>query len=230
MNGRALPTLSRLGATLGGRLPPPNARIGLLGGSFNPAHEGHREISLEALRRLGLDEVWWLVSPQNPLKSSAGMAPFEDRMASAQRMVRHPRIRVTGLENALGTRFTADSLATLSRRFPRVRFVWLMGADNLVQLSSWGRWQEILNTVVIAVFNRPSYHLRANAAVAARRYARARIRASNARHLTAKRPPAWTFLHNRLNAQSATEIRAQRGSGLSQTAQRDPTGATKRQR
>ena len=208
----SLPTPSRVAATLGHRLPPPGAKIGLLGGSFNPAHEGHLEISLEALRRLGLDEVWWLVSPQNPLKPAKGMAKLAARLAEAETLARHPRIRVTALESALGTRYTADSVSALTRRFPRVRFVWLMGADNLVQLASWHQWPHILNTVVIAVFNRPSYHLRANAALAARHFARFRIRESMAKRLAALEPPAWTFIHNRLNAQSATELRARRGA------------------
>ena len=210
---RPLATPARLAAALGGRLPPPGARIGLLGGSFNPAHEGHREISLEALRRLGLDEVWWLVSPQNPLKSAAGMAAVAARLAAARQVARHRKIRVTAIESTLDTRYTADSLAALRRRFPRVRFVWLMGADNLIQLSSWDRWPQILNRVVIAVFDRPSYHLRAIAAVAARRLARSRIGGSRVRRLAALSPPAWTFIHNRLNPRSATAIRAERGTG-----------------
>ncbi len=207
-----LPTRASLAASLGHRLPPPGAKIGLLGGSFNPAHGGHLEISLEALRRLGLDQVWWLVSPQNPLKPAKGMAKLEARLARARALARHPRIRATAVESVLGTRYTADSVTALTRRFPRVRFVWLMGADNLVQLASWREWPQILNTVVIAVFNRPSYHLKANAALAARHFARARIRESRAKRLAVLEPPAWTFIHNRLNAQSATEIRARRGT------------------
>ncbi len=210
---RALPTPARLAAALGGRLPPPGARIGLLGGSFNPAHAGHRHISLAALRRLGLDEVWWLVSPQNPLKPAAGMAAHPDRVARATAVAGHPRIRVTGLEAVLGTGYTADSLRTLARRFPRARFVWLMGADNLIQIEHWQAWPQIFHAVVIAVFNRPSYSLRASAAKAARRFARWRLDESKARRLAAKRSPAWVFLHIRLNALSGTRIRTGRRAG-----------------
>jgi nicotinate-nucleotide adenylyltransferase len=198
---------------LGGSLPPPGARVGLLGGSFNPAHEGHREISLEALRRLGLDEVWWLVSPQNPLKPAAGMAALKDRVARARMQAHHPRIRVAGLESALGTLHTAETLAALTRRFPRARFVWLMGADNLVQIDRWQDWPEIFRTVVIAVLDRPSYALRASAAKAARRFARRRLPERRALNLAALEPPAWVFLHIRLNSLSATQIRARQNHG-----------------
>ncbi len=200
-------TPARLAAALGGRLPPPGARIGLLGGSFNPAHEGHLEISHYALRRLGLDEVWWLVSPQNPLKPVENMAALEARLGAARALARHPRIRATALEAALGTRYTAHTLADLKRRFPGVRFVWLMGADNLVQFTQWKDWPDIFNLVVIAVFDRPSYALRASAAKAARRFAARRLKSSAARALAGKEPPAWVFVRNRLNAQSGTQIR-----------------------
>ncbi|MBF0335509.1 MAG: nicotinate-nicotinamide nucleotide adenylyltransferase, partial [Alphaproteobacteria bacterium] len=157
--------------------PPPNPwgdrrrrRIGILGGSFNPAHDGHRHISLLALARLRLDEVWWLVSPQNPLKTVAGMAPFAQRLAGARRVARHPRIRVTGIEAALGTRFTADTLAVLRRRFPRARFVWLMGEDNLLQIPRWERWLSIFRGVPIAVFARGSFTLKVLGGRAARRF------------------------------------------------------------
>ena len=202
---------ARLAAALGGTLPPAGARIGLLGGSFNPAHEGHRHISLEALRRLDLDQVWWLVSPQNPLKSATGMAPQAERIAAAAALARHPRIRVTGLESLLGTRFTADTLAHLVRRFPRVRFVWLMGADNLAQISAWQGWPQIFNAVVIAVFDRPAYSLGVGSAKAALRFAGERVRESKAKTLASLTPPAWTFIHARLIDKSATQIRARRG-------------------
>ncbi len=161
------------------------------------------------MRRLGLDEVWWLVSPQNPLKGAEDMAPQKARIAGAQALARHPRVRVTGLEALFGTRYTADSLTALTSRFPRVRFVWLMGADNLYQISAWQDWPSIFNTVVIAVFDRPSYSLGAGNAKAARRFARHRVAESRARTLASLAPPAWTFIHNRLIAQSATRIRAQ---------------------
>jgi len=192
---------------LGDHLPPTGSRIGVLGGSFNPAHEAHLEISKSALRRLGLDEVWWLVSPQNPLKSPAEMAPQDKRIARARALTRHSRIRVTDLESLLGTRYTADSLAALRRIFPRVRFVWLMGADNLVQIAEWRDWPQIFNTLVIAVFDRPSYSLRATVAKAARRFAAARISERAGQGLARRKPPAWCFIHGRRNPQSGTRIR-----------------------
>ena len=185
-------------------------RIGLLGGSFNPAHQGHRDISLAALAYLDLDEIWWLVSPQNPLKPVAGMAPFAERMASARAMARHPRIRVTDLEARLGTRFTADTLKTLVTRFPTCRFVWLMGADNLAQISSWRDWTKIFHLTPIAVFDRPTYTNKALTALAARRFRRARKREAALKMLAATPAPAWVFVHHRLNPISATAIRAER--------------------
>ncbi|MFO1061078.1 MAG: nicotinate-nucleotide adenylyltransferase [Dongiaceae bacterium] len=182
----------------------------MLGGSFNPAHEGHRQISLEALARLRLDAVWWLVSPQNPLKPVAGMAPLAQRMAEARRVARHPRITVTDIETRLGTTHTADTLRLLCRRFPGHRFVWLMGADNLLQIDRWKDWQQIFNTVPVAVWARPSYCFEALAAKAARRFAGARLKESQGGLLPATRPPAWVFVHGRLNPASATAIRAAR--------------------
>ena len=185
-------------------------RIGLLGGSFNPAHQGHRDISLAALKYLGLDEIWWLVSPQNPLKPVAGMAPFAERLASARAMARHPRIRVTDIESRLGTRFTADTLKALLTRFPSCRFVWLMGADNLAQISSWRDWQKIFHLTPIAVFDRPTYTVKALTALAARRFRRSRRREATLKMLAATPAPAWVFVHHRLNPISATAIRAER--------------------
>ncbi len=204
----AFVTPARLAAALGHRLPPAGACVGLLGGSFNPAHGGHRRISLAALGRLGLDEVWWLVSPQNPLKEKADMAPLAARLDGARRQARHPRIRVTALESLLATRYTAESIAALNHNFPRVRFVWLMGADNLIQLPAWKNWPEIFGAVAVAVFDRPTYSFRACATMAARRYARHRLPESSARRLVGQPPPAWVFLHTPLDTRSATAIRA----------------------
>lgn len=201
-------TPAELGAELGGRVPPAGARVGLLGGSFNPAHDGHREISHAALARLELDWVWWLVSPQNPLKSRAEMAPLAERLASARQAADDPRILATGLETRLGSAYTADTLRALVHLLPRVRFVWLMGADNLIQVHQWQDWQEIFNTLSVAVFDRPSYSLRALSSKAAHAFARHRLGESSARRLAEARPPAWAFIHCRLNPQSATEIRA----------------------
>lgn len=209
-----VPTPARLAAALGGSLPVAGQRIGLLGGSFNPAHEGHRHVSLEALRRLELDAVWWLVSPQNPLKPQRGMAPFAERLAGARALARQPRIRVTGLEALLGTRYTADTLTALTRRFRGVRFVWLMGADNLIQVSRWEAWTQIFHAVPVAVLARPTYSLRASSAKAAQRFRRHRLSETRAAGLADRTPPAWAFLHIRLSALSATQIRASRARML----------------
>ncbi|MBT6404809.1 MAG: nicotinate-nucleotide adenylyltransferase [Rhodospirillaceae bacterium] len=182
-------------------------RIGLLGGSFNPAHDGHRHISQLALARLGLDEVWWLVSPQNPLKSEAGMAPFESRLESADRIACDRRIRVSALEAELGTRYTADTLKALQNRYPAARFVWLMGADNLVQISRWRAWTQIFNTIPIAVFARDSYDSKALSARASVRFAQARIPERAARLLPDAAPPAWVFLRIKPHPATATDIR-----------------------
>ena len=183
-------------------------RIGLLGGSFNPAHRGHLHVSREALTRLDLDEVWWLVAPPNPLKPVQGMAPFEARLEGARQLARHPRIAVTDLEARLGTRYTADTLAELRRRFPRCRFVWLMGADNLAQIRHWERWQEVFRTAAVAVFDRPTYCLRALAGLAAERFKRRRKPPRDARRLADSEPPVWVFFRIPLDASSATALRA----------------------
>lgn len=188
-------------------------RVGLLGGSFNPAHDGHRHISLLALRRLGVDEVWWLVSPQNPLKPTRGMAPLPERLAEAARVARHPRIHATAIEAHLGTRYTADTLAVLCRRFSNTRFVWLMGADNLIQIPRWKHWESIFHSAAIAIFDRNSYSFRALAGKAARRFASRRLPERQANILVDTPPPAWLFLHTRLHPASATTIRAQREHG-----------------
>jgi nicotinate-nucleotide adenylyltransferase len=193
-------------------------RIGLLGGSFNPAHEGHRYISLLALKRLRLDEVWWVLTPQNPLKSARDTAPFEDRLKAAKRVARHPRIRVTDIERRLGTSHTADTLALLVRRCPKCRFVWLMGADNLVQVSEWKDWRRIFRLVPIAVFSRPPYSKIALVARAARVFAENRVAESRARSIPTMSPPAWVFLHTRPHAGSATRIRARRAAAAIERA------------
>jgi nicotinate-nucleotide adenylyltransferase len=192
-------------------------RIGLLGGSFNPAHEGHLHISRLALQRLGLDYVWWLVSPQNPLKPERGMGPLDERLRSAVAAARgHPRIRVSAIEARLGTRFTVDTLTALRRHFPATRFVWLMGADNLAQMPHWRRWSRIFHLAAIAVFARGSYVMRALAGPAAKRYRRFRLSPRAARRLASRPTPAWAFLPTPLSPVSATAIRAGRGKGVKQ--------------
>jgi nicotinate-nucleotide adenylyltransferase len=180
-----------------------------LGGSFNPAHDGHRHIALQALRRLGLDQVWLMVSPQNPLKSSAETRPLSWRVESARRVAAgHPALRVTAMETQLGTRYTADTLAALLRRFPRVDFVWLMGADNLAQIHLWTRWTRIFRTVPVAILARAPYSERALAAKASRRFSRFRCPSGAARGLGRKHLPAWVFLHIRRHPASSTALRA----------------------
>jgi ribosome silencing factor RsfS/YbeB/iojap/nicotinate (nicotinamide) nucleotide adenylyltransferase len=185
-------------------------RIGLLGGSFNPVHEGHRHVTLEALHRLGLDEVWWLVSPQNPLKTDAGMEPLTTRLARAKRFVRHPKIRIEAPELALGTRYTLDTVRALQRLYPHAHFVWLMGADILPQLVRWEGWRELFAAIPIAAFARPGWSYAALNSAAPRAFARYRQTAANARRLPSCEPPAWCFIPSRLDRHSATAIRAVR--------------------
>jgi len=183
-------------------------KTGLLGGSFNPAHRGHRRLTKNAAAELGLDEVWWLVSPGNPLKAEKGMAPIETRFASALRAARGLPIRVTAIERELGTRYTLDTLRALRRRFPERKFVWLMGADNLAQFHQWHRWREIARIVPIAVVGRPGYDGAAHSARAMgwlRRFVRP---AGKARHWTRWRPPALVLLKLPPAPTSATALRA----------------------
>jgi nicotinate-nucleotide adenylyltransferase len=178
-------------------------RIGLLGGSFNPAHAGHVHASKVALKQLKLDYVWWLVSPQNPLKGKKHMAPLARRMASARKRARNKRIRVTDIEAALGTRYTVDTLTALKRRFPKVHFVWLMGSDNFIQLPRWRRWKRIFALVPMAVVPRPGTALKARHCRAARRFAAARVAAGE----LPLEPPAWTILRAAGVKASATRVR-----------------------
>lgn len=182
-------------------------RIGLMGGSFNPAHEAHVHVSLVALRRLQLDAVWWIVSPQNPLKPVAGMAPLQQRLSHARRIARPPRIHVSAPEVQLGTRFTADTLDALTSRFPRARFVWIMGGDSMAGFHRWRNWRHIAATVPLAVIARPGFTTRALNSVAGLRLARSRVRDDSA--LLAGKLPAWVFLAERLDPMSATALRTQ---------------------
>jgi nicotinate-nucleotide adenylyltransferase len=192
---------------------PGRRRVGLLGGSFNPAHAGHLHVSQQALRLLELDEVWWLVSPQNPLKPETGMAPLQDRMSDARRIARgDPEISVTDIEAALGTIYTVDTLEALRQRHPSADFVLLAGADIFEELPRWRRWEEVFQTVPIAVFARKPYSLKALSGMAAQRFARFRIPEEEASALAGRAPPAWVFLHIREHPASATAIRAARNA------------------
>jgi nicotinate-nucleotide adenylyltransferase len=186
----------------------PGMTIGLLGGTFDPPHSGHLPISQLALKRLGLDRLWWLVTPGNPLKSCDDMTSFSRRLANAQKLAAHPRIDVTGFEASLGGAYTADMLAYLTRRFPGTRFIWVMGADNLASFHRWKRWQDILALVPVAVIDRPGYRYTARAGVAAQCFSSAFIDESDAHGLNRYEPPAWTFLSTPLIGLSSTQLRA----------------------
>jgi nicotinate-nucleotide adenylyltransferase len=187
------------------------ARIGLLGGSFNPAHAGHLHISRIALERLRLDRVWWLVSPQNPLKSTEGMGTYAERLAAARTAAKaEPRIEVSDFERQAGTRYTIDTLLALREDYPQHRFVFLMGADLFIQLPRWRAWTAILRTVPIAIFPRPSYSNRALSSRAARRFAAFRVPEIRAHRLANATPPAWAFVPATTDPSSATLIRRSR--------------------
>lgn len=185
----------------------PGQVVGLLGGSFDPPHAGHVHLTREALKRLGLDQVWWLVSPGNPLKRNPP-APLPQRMAAARALMRHPRVRVTDLEAGFGTRATIDTLTALRRAYPRLRFVWLMGADNLAGFHRWERWPDILNSVPVAVLARPGQRLKGLTAPAARRFAFARLAQAQAGLLRRRPPPVWVFLDMPMRRESSTALRA----------------------
>ena len=184
-------------------------RIGILGGSFNPAHQGHRAISLAALDALDLDEVWWLVSPGNPLKEASGdMAPLAVRLASARVVARHAPIRVSALEVRLGTRYTVDTIVKLRQLYPKKHFIWLMGSDNLAQFDQWRGWRRIAREVPIAVIARPGYDRNAHAAPAMSWLRRSIRPARQAKRWTKWRLPALVLLRFRLDPTSATRLRA----------------------
>lgn len=183
--------------------------VGLLGGSFNPAHDGHVHITKTALKRFGLDRVWWLVSPGNPLKPK-GPAPMADRMAQATRVMDHPKVEITDIECRLGTRFTAQTIAGLQNRYLGVRFVWLMGADNLAQFHRWQDWQWIMESVPVGVIARPGDRVSARLSKAATIYRGAMLPARASSSLASGRAPRWCFINLPMSDQSSTAIR-QRG-------------------
>jgi nicotinate-nucleotide adenylyltransferase len=185
----------------------PDLKIGLLGGSFNPAHAGHFEISQTALDRLNLDYVWWLVSPGNPLKSKDDMASFEVRQKSALEIATDKRIIVTDIEKKLKTRYTIDTLLELTKIHPDHHFVWLMGADNLVQFDQWKDWKKIANTLPFAIFSRPSYSRPSLKSPAAQYLNQYRIDEIDAGKLYELKPPAWVYCFDSDNPTSSTEIR-----------------------
>jgi nicotinate-nucleotide adenylyltransferase len=188
----------------------PGQRIGLMGGTFNPPHEGHLVAARTALRRLRLDKLWWVVSPGNPLKSHRDLAPLAERMAASRALASDPAIEVTDFEAGLGSPYTYATIKFLRRRYPHVRFVWVMGADNLATFERWQHWRRIADLVPIAVVDRPGWRLRALASPAGRYLARRRLPESAAPLLPGCKPPAWVFLTARLSGASSTALRSAR--------------------
>lgn len=193
-------------------MPPhtPGMRIGLFGGTFDPPHSAHRDASLLAMKRLKLDRIWWLVTPGNPLKDTRGLQPLEKRIAAARTLTHHPRIDVTGLEAVINTRYTFDTLEFLKRRCPGVKFVWVMGADNLRSFSRWQNWRGIANLMPMAVVDRMGsslYAIGSRAPEALRRY---RVPEQQATTLADRKPPAWVYLHGLKSPLSSTALRALR--------------------
>jgi nicotinate-nucleotide adenylyltransferase len=208
---------------------PPHARglkIGLFGGTFDPPHRAHLGASLLAMDRLGLDRVWWLVTPGNPLKDTRALAPLPDRIAAARALARHPRIDVTGLEAEIGSPFTFSTIAYLRARCPGVRFVWIMGADNLRSFHRWQKWRGIAALVPIAVVDRLGPSLYATAGPAGHALANFRIPEGAARSLPTRTPPVWVFLHGLKSPLSSTALRAARKSQNGRAKQRKESCAT----
>jgi nicotinate-nucleotide adenylyltransferase len=188
----------------------PGERIGLFGGSFDPPHGAHRAACLLAMKRLSLDRVWWLVTPGNPLKNTNGLAPLDERVAAARALARDPRIEVTGIEAAIGVRYSYDTVRHLVSHCPGVHFVWIMGADNLRTFHRWQNWRAIADLVPIAVVDRPGPSLRAAGSVAAHALDRWRVPEQDAASLLSRSPPAWVLLHGLKSSLSSTALRAAR--------------------
>ncbi len=183
--------------------------VGLFGGSFNPPHDGHLLVAETALRRLGLDQLWWIVTPGNPLKSLQHLAPLQERLVRSEALVENPRIRITAFEQALGESYTARTLAYVKARNPSVRFVWIMGADNLASFHRWKNWQQIASTFPIAIVDRPGDTLSYLSSKMAKTFDYARLDEREAEKLAFLKAPAWTFLHGPRSRLSSTELRRQ---------------------
>lgn len=190
-------------------------QVGLFGGSFNPPHDGHVLVAETAMRVLELDQLWWIVTPGNPLKAGREIAPLAERIALSEEIVRDPRIKVTAFEAAFSVRYTADTLALVQARNPGVDFVWVMGADNLAGFHLWERWRDIAATMPIAVIDRPGSTLALGSSVMARSFEAARIPERDAANLARRAPPAWTFIHGPRSSLSSTALRAARSGSSS---------------
>lgn len=187
-------------------------QVGLFGGSFNPPHQGHALVAEIALRALQLDQLWWMVTPGNPLKAGRALAPLAERLDRSEQMAEDPRIKVTAFEAAFNVRYTADTLALVRARNPGVDFVWVMGADNLAQFHRWQRWREIATTMPIAVIDRPGSTLSFVSSVMAKTFDYARVDEKAASRLARMRSPAWTFIHGPRSSLSSTAIRNAAGA------------------
>lgn len=190
-------------------------QVGLFGGSFNPPHDGHVLVAETAMRVLELDQLWWIVTPGNPLKAGREIAPLAERIALSEEIVHDPRIRVTAFEAAFSVRYTADTLGLVQARNPGVDFVWVMGADNLAGFHLWERWRDIAATMPIAVIDRPGSTLALGSSVMARSFEAARIPERDAANLARRAPPAWTFIHGPRSSLSSTALRAARSGSSS---------------
>lgn len=189
----------------------PKQKIGILGGSFNPAHEGHLSISKIALQRLNLDEVWWIISPRNPLKKYDILYDFEERVSSAEKVIDTNHISISKLEKDAQIKYTIGTVEYLNTRYFGTKFIWIMGADNLKDFHRWREWDKLALTVPIAIIDRPSSSLDVTSSLFANKYRKYRVDEADAQNLADKKKPAWVFLHSKLNDQSSSQLR---NSGL----------------
>ena len=184
--------------------------VGLFGGSFNPPHKGHKNICLYTLNFLGLNQLWCLVSPQNPLKQKKDLASLDERVEKTKKMLKHPKICVTDIEKKYKTYYTIDTIKKLLIRFPKNKFIWIMGADNLIQIIKWKDWEKIFYKVSIVVIDRPGYGLKSRLSIAAQRFSKYKIQNSEAKRILTQKPPAWIFLQPRLDKSASTKIRSKK--------------------